>query len=124
MKVGGYALLVTCLVSLSGCSGGSTSSSCGVASPWVQVVNGGRHSVEVSAWRGETPVLVSSDSTQTIFPASGYAAPPWRLLVKDRATGQVVLDRVIGTTEGPIKVTITPSSIVVGPPDPPKKGEC
>ena len=108
-----------------GCGGGSTERSCGVTTPWLEVVNQLPTPVD-AAWDGGQTILVPPDSRRFIDPTGVPAQPPYHLVVRDHQSGSLVAELTIEVLSGPEAMTLSQHGGVTGPttPPPPASGEC
>ncbi len=117
----GILFFVLCLT-LSSCS--SQSSSCGITTPWIRVVNQASHSVEITAWDGASSVTVQGGTTRVVFPEGARPAPPWHLVVKNPQTGSVLVARVLDQKESVQEVLVKASGTTVKPTTPDTTSGC
>jgi hypothetical protein len=113
------------LAAVIGCGGGNTAQSCGLMTPWLEVVNQLPTSVD-AAWDGGKAIVVPPDSKRFIDPSGVPAHLPYHLVVRDHESGSVVAELTIDVLSGPQAMTIGQHGGSTGPttPPPPASGEC
>lgn len=106
------------LVAGMGCGGGGSSSSCGVSSPWVEVVNHQKTEVD-AAWDGGNVTPVPTDSTRFVDNTGVKSGPPYHLVLRDHGTGAKVAELTINVDSGPEAITLTEAGSSASPTTPP-----
>lgn len=112
------------LVVAVGCGRGGSSSSCGVTSPWVEVVNHQKAAVDAE-WDGGNVTPVPPNTTRFVDNTGVKSTPPYHLVVRDHQTGAKVAELTINVDRGPEAITLTESGSSASPTTPPTSpGAC
>jgi hypothetical protein len=116
--------LLSVLVLVSRCAGGG-GAGCGVALPWVHVINQDGPTISVRLYDGASPVIVPAGMERVIHPSFGASSlppPPWHLTVHETATGRVMIERQLVAKDAIREVTIRRDSVSVRPTSLPSTG--
>lgn len=122
MHVGFGTLFFLFSQMLSSCS--PQSASCGIATPWIRVVNQASQPVKVTAWDGASSLEVAGGTTRLVFPHGAPPAPPWHVVVADLPTGRVLLDRRLEQRESVEEILVKASGTTMKPTTPDVTSRC
>lgn len=100
------------------CEKGGPSASCGVSTPWVEVVNHQTSAVEAQ-WDGGKVTTVPPNSTRFVDNAGVKAGPPYHLVIRNPESGAKVAELTINVDSGPEAITLTAAGSSVSPTTPP-----
>lgn len=116
--------LLTGLVLAAGCASGGEGA-CGVALPWVHVINQDEPTITVHLYDGAAPVLIPTDTERVVHPSFGtpsLPSPPWHLTVRDAATGRLIIERQLVANDAIREVTVRRNSATIRPTTLPSTG--
>jgi hypothetical protein len=116
--------LLSVLVLVAGCAAGG-GAGCGVALPWVHIINQDGPTITVHVYDGASPVIVPAGTERVIHPffgASSLPPPPWHLTVRETAMGRVMIERQLVAKDAIREVTVHRDSVSLPPTSLPTTG--
>ncbi len=105
------------------CASAGSNRSCGVATPWLRVVNDSRSPILVSQWDGGPSTSVSAGASLVLFPHEAAPSPPWHLTVLD-PNGAVLFSSEVDAKGAVQELTIDVGVTKLRPTHPPAASGC